>query len=358
MTCLNNKYTELVAQKNNEADKLQKISSIGLYTDGNKDNSDYDIVNDIDKINGLLFSEDLKYNGAVNNSRSSLASYLAGNAIPALFVAAQGNSGNIGISGNALIVETGATATTTGSTENAVLGNLCAKNDTNISLDSLVDENFMSELDNTLNTDSPLPNNIGYGGTLWQNSSSGSANKTTPTSAGDFFHPGGSCGGLFCIDTRFISGNMNLLGGGKNTSLEGIIDKHTKILDPISQTRLACETMRNQNAELSFDKIKFSEILSGLHVYYTTKPQKEKRLKSETTPQSEKEELLQMQRCAYAASGLPTNIDIANGPQVAGYSLNSATNTENYSNRVITTTPQDTNQYGIGANCMELYMDQ
>lgn len=89
MTCLNNKYTELVAQKTNEADKLQKISAIGLFTDGNKENSDYDIVNDIDKINGLLFSEDLKYNGVANNSASSLASYLAGNAIPALFVAAQ-----------------------------------------------------------------------------------------------------------------------------------------------------------------------------------------------------------------------------------------------------------------------------
>lgn len=222
-----------------------------------------------------------------------------------------------------------------------------------------MDENFMSDLSNTLANDSPVPNDLRYGGNMSQNSSSGSANKTTPTSAGDFFHPGGSCGGLFCIDTRFISGNMNLLGGGKSTSLEGIIDKHTKILYPISETRLACEVMRNQNAEMSFSSLNFEKTLAGLKEYVVWgKPQKQKRFKSEATPQSEKEELLQMQRCAYAAAGLLVNTEAANGPQVAGYSFNTATNTENVTNRIVTTTPQDANQYGIGANCMELYMDE
>lgn len=341
MTCLNNTYTELVAQKTNETDKLQKISAIGLYTDGNKDNSDYDIVGDIDRINGLLFSEDLKYNGVTNNSKSSLASYLAGNAVPALFVE-----------------EASTGATNTGNLDTTNLGNLCSTNDTSIPLDSLVDENFMNELDSTLSSDMSVPNDLRYGGDISKNFSSSSTNKTTPTSAGDFFHPGGNCSGMFCIDVRFVSGNMNLLGGGKSTSIEGIIEKHTEILDPISKTQLACQTMRNQMGELSFDKLKLSEILSGLRVYYVTKPQKEKRLKSEATPQSEEEELLQIQRCAYATSGLPTNIEAANGPQVAGYSLNTTSNTENYDNRIITTTPQDTNQYGIGANCMELYMDE
>jgi len=38
--------------------------------------------------------------------------------------------------------------------------------------------------------------------------------------------------------------------------------------------------------------------LAGLKVYYNTTPQKEKRLKKETTPQSEQEEMNNIERCA------------------------------------------------------------
>ena len=46
--------------------------------DGDTTNSDYDIITDITKINQILFSEDLKYNGVKNQSQNSFANFLAG----------------------------------------------------------------------------------------------------------------------------------------------------------------------------------------------------------------------------------------------------------------------------------------
>ena len=83
-----------------------------------------------------------------------------------------------------------------------------------------------------------------------------------------------------------------------------------------------------------------------------------KKFGSERTAQTESEELLNIQRCAYASAGLSTNTSEANGPLIQGYSLNSATNMENIGKRTITTTPQNTDQYGIGKECVSLYMDE
>ena len=80
--CLQGKYDELVKSKQKEADGIQKISSIGLYTDGDTSNSDYDIMTDIDKINSVLFTETLKYNGVVNRTSESLKRNLFAGIVP------------------------------------------------------------------------------------------------------------------------------------------------------------------------------------------------------------------------------------------------------------------------------------
>ena len=145
--CLNKKYDELVAQKSKESDRLQKISSIGLYTDGNKENSDYDIVSDVGLIDTLIFTEPAKYNGVVNGSRNSLAQYLRGEPTPSLFPQIQQN---IAPSPTG----TGNTDTSSGTTSESgsmsLIGDLCTQNTTTIPLDELVDENFLEELNQTL----------------------------------------------------------------------------------------------------------------------------------------------------------------------------------------------------------------
>lgn len=74
--CLQERYGAIIQQKRKEVDALQKIASVGLYTDGDTSNSDYDLITDIDKINGILFSENLKYTGTRNIASASLGSFL------------------------------------------------------------------------------------------------------------------------------------------------------------------------------------------------------------------------------------------------------------------------------------------
>lgn len=53
--------------------------------DGDTTNSDYDIITDIEKINMIIFSKDIKYGGERNNSSSAFRDFLAGKSVSSLF---------------------------------------------------------------------------------------------------------------------------------------------------------------------------------------------------------------------------------------------------------------------------------
>lgn len=72
-------YQDLLSQVADEQRKLQSIGSIGLFTDGNKDNSSYDLMVDLENIHAVLFAKDIPYNGSDNMAASSLSNIL-GNA--------------------------------------------------------------------------------------------------------------------------------------------------------------------------------------------------------------------------------------------------------------------------------------
>ncbi len=350
MLCLQGKYDELVRKKQKETKAEQTLSSIGLYTDGNTTNSDYDIVADIDRINSVLFSENLKYNGTVNVSSKTLKNSLFLGPIP--LPEKQKNGGPL-IS--VVKLKTGSNTSGTGGLS-SVIGDLCTENTSGVALDAVMDRQFMTELDHLLKsphstTNLPSSNNSWSGNSSWSN--------TSVVLANDFFDSKPPCGWLFCIDVRFISwGNPGGLGGSKSISIESIIDKHSKILEPISMGNLACQRMTNQMGEAPFDKIKFKDILTGGKIIYMTKPQEKKKFKSETTKDSEAGELLNIQRCALASVGLSTNVDQVNTPAIKAFSMNSATNLTNTEKRVIYTNPENPDQSAIGANCFQLYMDE
>lgn len=83
--CLIDRYDAIKAQTRDEQKNMENWSFIGLYMDGDTTNSDYDIVADIDKINSIIFSENLKYSGAKNTSAKSFTDLLAGKKAPPLF---------------------------------------------------------------------------------------------------------------------------------------------------------------------------------------------------------------------------------------------------------------------------------
>ncbi len=69
-------YQEIQNSVTYEQGKLQSVGSIGLFTDGNKDNSSYDLMVDLENIHRVIFAKDIAYNGTSNMGASSIANLL------------------------------------------------------------------------------------------------------------------------------------------------------------------------------------------------------------------------------------------------------------------------------------------
>lgn len=162
-TCLTQSYRDLKVSAANEQSILEQAGSLGLYTDGDAGNSDYDIIADIEKINRIIFKEEEKYTGTHNMMKSSFADFLAGKPVAPTFAnAVQGiidNGGVVTGSGNTSSPASTASQTTTPSTpETPVapiavgIGDVCTTTGkTGItSVDNMVDASFLSELQDTL----------------------------------------------------------------------------------------------------------------------------------------------------------------------------------------------------------------
>ncbi len=70
-------YKKLQTEVNDEQKKLQSVGSIGLFSDGNRDNSSYDLMVDLENIHNVIFARDIPYNGTDNMGASSVANLLA-----------------------------------------------------------------------------------------------------------------------------------------------------------------------------------------------------------------------------------------------------------------------------------------
>lgn len=70
-------YQELLSNVAYEQKKLQSVGSIGLFSDGNKDNSNYDLMTDLENIHNVIFARDIPYNGTDNMGASSVANILS-----------------------------------------------------------------------------------------------------------------------------------------------------------------------------------------------------------------------------------------------------------------------------------------
>lgn len=74
-------YIRLEYEVGKEQRTLSKLGSIGLYTDGNIQNSSYDLMYDLERIHDIVFSRDIAYNGRPNSSLMDLRG-LIGNSSP------------------------------------------------------------------------------------------------------------------------------------------------------------------------------------------------------------------------------------------------------------------------------------
>lgn len=350
--CLEWQYATLKSKKQSEINTLQKMGSIWLYTDGDTKNSDYDLLDDINKINTILFSSEGKYQGVINSSASDFASYLAGKAAPPLFgdTGTGTDTGTGGESDNGTDSGTGIIS--------PIIGELCSINNTPIPLDQIMDEDFMNELSHIIGGGTDNDGGSDRSEESQRENTGGTNTGWALTSASDYYDSPGTCEGPFCVDVRMVSGNNNLLWGWKNnTSIEWLIEKHNTILEPIAAWNLACQKMTNDFWE-NATKAKYTDSFAWLQVYYNTKPNLMKKYANETTGTSLDNELLAMQRCVYAKNGLPTDIISANGPRVSGFMQNSANNTTNIQWRILSTNPQNPDDSQLWASCYQYYTDE
>jgi len=202
---------------------MKKAWGAWVYMDGDTTNSDYDIISDITKINQILFSEDIKYNGVKNNSQNSFANFLAGKWSPSLFPAfPTGNTGtwlNIGDPGTE---NTWSGNTTPNSLESLWVWEICKKptSDTAVSVENMIDSSFLADLNQALG--------------WWQNENNGTtydnkiptlswteSDTSLKTASNDFYNTP-RCGitDFFCITFGVDQGSTNLLVGGKTRSIE------------------------------------------------------------------------------------------------------------------------------------------
>ncbi len=312
--CLWERYDKVKSEISKEQSARETVASIWLYADGDKSNSDYDIIYDIERINQLIFSTEIKYNGTKNIAKKSLESLLAGNEPSPLLSATssimappnnlQWNTNNAPINTN----------NSTGNTLANLLSSTCTSSGFSGPVDTGLDDSFLSELSAVMNGSSITQSSPWYSASNNPlTTASGTSGQPAPTNANDFFHKM-PCqpGSMFCIDVKTVPGGNITLWGGKNVSIEWILDAFTKHLLPISESSLAYQKMTNNAGSFPIKDLKLWKSIWWLRVYLWNQPQPSRRDKEERTPSRDEAELKAIIDCWYITAWLPTDMARAN----------------------------------------------
>lgn len=319
VTCLAAEYKNLKTDVAKEQGARETVASLGLYADGDKSNSDYDIIYDIERINQIIFSTEIKYKGSKNISSKSLTSLLSGNGPKPLLPSSASivtppnptNSGSSNSSGN--------TNTVNPPTIDSLLGSSCTNSGITGPVDLSMDESFVQELGSTINGNAGTPP-ITSGYSASNNPATQWSWSAAKTSANDFYNKM-PCqkGSMFCIDVKTVPGGNITLWGGKNVSIEWIVDTFTKHLLPISESSLAYQKMTNNAGSFPIKNLQLWKSIGGLRIYLGNQPQPTRKDKDERTPGRDEAELKAIVECGYIAAWLPTDMARANSVGGMGY---------------------------------------
>ena len=114
----------------------------------------------------------------------------------------------------------------------------------------------------------------------------------------DFYHQAPCIDQIFCITINAKSGMQNALGGFSNISIETLLEKHTKMMDPISWSDLSVQKMTNNSYQLPFASIKFKDKIAGGRVFMSNSPQPTRNLQKEATQEVKDAQFEADYRCA------------------------------------------------------------
>jgi hypothetical protein len=265
--CLRETYKNMADVAAKDERTLAQMWVIGIYTDGNTENSDYDIVDDIEKMNAIIFTERLDYIGRLNTAKDSFAAMTEW--VPVESVVSWWGAGG---GTDAPIVDIGIPATSPETLASLWISDICSVPETPSSVSNIADSDFLSELETVLAWGSPAL----WGATYWAIAPI----STLQLDNVDFFHTL-PCTDNFCIRVKMIPWEITLMGG-TSYSIESLIDKHTAIMTPIANSNLALQKMAYNSYEIPCVKwwCSFKDLISG-SLYLEDRTQKKKRVRGD-----------------------------------------------------------------------------
>ncbi len=346
LRCINDTYAGVQASAVKQGEDMRKIASIGIYTDGTTDNSDYDIISDIAKIDGIIFTEKIPYNGTKNIGKLSLFDLLSNN-VPLLNPPANALPNmTYANSFSGLSTASGSTPITVNFGENLATW-WCGTSDP-IPF-SNPDGSLLSEIASlTTYGAQDIGSNWVWG--MYANRvnpiATPRSRPTTPEKA-DFFHSP-NCASFFCIDIKMIPGTMNLLWWGNSYAIESLLNKRYKEINEISQFDLTAKHMSTNFFE-NITKGLFKG--SGLKTALFERPQRTQVLKTEERPE---EVMDRLWRCAASTAGLSSTEMIQSNSFTAWAYMNKEwSDTKTLGYRKVQINPTDEDLLNQSKTCIE-----
>lgn len=328
--CLAEAYAQLQKWAYEQYESLSTMGSMWLYMDWNTANSDYDIIADIEKINGLIFTEEMPYKGTKNEGKTSLSNLLKWKIVSPLI--SDKEKKEI-LNTPETPPEPSPTPITPPSPE--TLKDLNVDGCATTTIAGLTNQEFIDELSQTLQ-------GWRYPINQWKtyDPTGPTSPEVTPptvpektfTSSKDFFWTQ-RCEWVFCIKFSKVSSSINLLGGRKNVSIETMLDKHIEHNKPISWQNGWLQLMTSNMMQLpcTWFACDLKNMVKWGGIYLVVKSGKKERSKKvEQTPEFKDAKLEQAVRCWFYSAGFSTsNLAMVNSVQGAGFITTTSTNTAN-----------------------------
>ena len=269
----------------NKSKQIYEIAKIGLYSDGNEENSPFDLIFDLQEIDRVIFSEEIEYNGEeFQVDDKSLLDFLEED--KSYLYDDEEDENEEGQNENEetaeeVSPETDQEETITpplllGSNEHAYA---CLPSDASgLNLDSLqdLDLGVHNDIPRRWGRDIPIIEDEYYvytdgeygNGTSWW----GPFRWAWPTGWYEGVSDPWKCDEFFCIIIEFVMKNQNLLGGGNTVSIESILAKSAEHFEKFANTSLVQSKMTTNNFELWLIIPNLWDMLRGFWIQVQTKP--------------------------------------------------------------------------------------
>ncbi len=337
-TCLQSTYQNMQTRAVRQQDDIIVAGSYGSYMDGSLKNSDYDIIDDINKINKIIFKDNIKYLGTSNLNQTSLLDFLKGGEVKELSDGQDLVDPREPPKNTTTLTETTVTTTTpaiSDADDKKIPWNEKCSDEKNTNTadtglpGNLLDSNFTTELEHTLNSTKNTTNG-GVDNSQNGNGKDGKGGNGKEKEKKDFYDKL-PCNKIFCvtIDMEIGKGSFK---SENDKSIEAILDKHMKMMEPIANSDLSAQKMTNNSFQLPFLNIKIADKVAGGRVFVNNRPQQTKKFKEEDTEEKRNAFYDATYRCAMIEAGLSPEKETNGGPDGGGYASSSQTNLSNITN--------------------------